>query len=163
MTTSAVLSDDGAYRYYLSRVWEDSAEKLVFVMLNPSTADAEADDPTIRKCIGFARRFGFGGIEVVNLFAYRATKPEALRDPDADPVGPDNDHYLRNVCRNRFVVCAWGALGRVYYARVQEVLRLLEDVSAVAVSLALTKHGHPQHPLMLAYDAAKLSLMPKAV
>ena len=74
----AVVSDDGLYRYILTRTWDRSLPALVFCMLNPSTADATVDDPTIRKCIGFAQRLGYGGIIVVNLFAYRATKPREL-------------------------------------------------------------------------------------
>ena len=85
----ALLSSCGTYRYRLWRYWHTEREPLIFIMLNPSTADAMQDDPTIRKCIGFAKRLGFGGIEVVNLFAYRATDPRDLR-ANGYQVGPDD-------------------------------------------------------------------------
>ena len=113
-------------------------------MLNPSTADAERDDPTIRRCIGYARRWGYGALTAVNLFAYRCTDPRRLRLSD-DPVGPENDRYLLHV-RDRFpvVVAAWGNGGGLH-ARGKTVLRLLSDCPLHC--LGVTRAGHPLHPL----------------
>ena len=113
----AVLSDDGRYRYTHGRR-RAPGPLMGFVMLNPSTADAYADDPTIRRCVGFARREGLAGIEVVNLFAYRTPKPAALTAAGrggVDIVGPDNDTEIRRLAADRFgvplVVAAWGQGG----------------------------------------------------
>lgn len=92
VATTAGISECGTYRYWLCREWSPGLDSLVWLMLNPSTADATQDDPTIRRCMGFARRWGYGGITVVNLYAYRATNPRDLLTA-ADPVGPENDRY----------------------------------------------------------------------
>lgn len=125
----ATLSEDRCYRYDLWRRWDDGP-LLAWIMLNPSTGDAEVDDATLRRCMGFARRDGYAGIVVRNLFAYRSTKPASLRLAD-DPVGPDNDTWLEQLAGDRFgvaqVVAAWGAgagLQRLLPAR----LRLVQDL-----------------------------------
>lgn len=149
----AALSHDGRYRYRLWRTWDESAPPLVFAMLNPSTADAEVDDPTIRRCIGFAKRDGFGGIEVVNLYAYRATKPADLWRT-GDPIGPDNDRTLRDVFEAAAgagfpVVAAWGANAkpsRVSWVRSMPHAEVLHH-------LGLTDKGAPRHPLYLRGDS----------
>lgn len=146
----AVLSDCGRFRYRLWRRWADAAP-LPFVMLNPSTADANEDDPTIRKCIGFAQRLGYGGIEVVNLFAVRATKPADLK-ASGYQVGPDNDKHVAEVCApSRPVVCAWGVNARGL-SRPSAVLALMRLAGAVPHALKLTDDGIPWHPLMLPYS-----------
>lgn len=149
----AVLSDDGRYRYALSRTWEPGVWSLAFIMLNPSTADAEIDDPTIRRCMGFARSFGYGGITVVNLYAYRATQPLDLWRAE-DPVGPENDAYLRAILADRQehgvpVVAAWGANAKP--DRVAEVLAM--PGAARLSALGVTKGGAPRHPLYLRGDS----------
>lgn len=93
MVKDAVISDCGQYRYLLSRDWESGLQRLVFIGLNPSTADAEIDDPTIRRLIGFSKAWGYGGFDIVNLFALRSKDPKMLCDHD-DPIGPLNDTYL---------------------------------------------------------------------
>src|SRR6185369_17379869 len=90
---TAVISKCGKYRYSLRREWIGGAGTVCFIMLNPSTADASVDDPTIRRCIGFAQRWGYQILEVVNLYAYRATRPRDMFAA-ADPVGPENEYYL---------------------------------------------------------------------
>jgi hypothetical protein len=147
----AAISDCGTYRYALTRHW-GAEPSLRFVMLNPSTADAALDDPTIRRCIGFARREGFGGLVVLNLYAYRATDPKALLTC-ADPVGPGNDDMLRAHMRSsvgvaRPVVAAWGTNARV--DRVKQVLDLCPEVDWRC--LGTTKDGHPRHPLYVRGD-----------
>jgi hypothetical protein len=143
--TEVVASADvrGDYRYTLARTWEASTEPLAFILLNPSTADATEDDPTIRRCVGFAKRWGYGGILVVNLYAYRATKPRDMLAAE-DPVGPDNDRILAEVLEGRTVVAAWGTNAR--RERVSEVLALIPQ-SARLLALEVTKYGHPKHPL----------------
>ena len=128
---------------------------VLFVMLNPSTADAETDDPTIRRCAGFARRWGFRELAVANLFALRATNPRELWRA-SDPVGPENDQHLVEMSsRADAVIAAWGAHG-VYRNREQHVLRLL---NGTVEYLGLTKQGHPRHPLYLRADAARTGMV----
>lgn len=144
-TRGAVFDASGAYRYRLTRTWDAAGSPVVFIMLNPSTADALRDDPTIRRCVGFARQWGFGALEVVNLFAYRATAPRDLRAA-AEPVGPENDQYLlRAARRGRCVVAAWGTSG-CYMARDDAVLRLLARTVDL-YCLGATRCGCPRHPL----------------
>lgn len=154
----AVLSPCGLYRYSLSRDW-GNGPKLAFVMLNPSTADAEVDDPTIRRCMGFARDGGYGGIDVGNLFAWRATDPAELKKA-ADPVGIDNDATLESIFRNSaVVVCGWGARGSLQ-GRDRHVLRLIRVAEKVPHCLRLTKAGHPAHPLYLPAKLRPIPMMP---
>jgi hypothetical protein len=150
---AARISDCGRYRYGLIRRWSE-APALLVVMLNPSTADAELDDPTIRRCLGFARRDGYGAIIVLNLYAYRATDPKALLTCD-DPVGPKNDGYLfRHLwaakLQQRPVLAAWGVHGAT--GRVAEVLALAPGVDWRC--LGTTKAGSPRHPLYVRGDQA---------
>ena len=90
---SATFSNCRKYRYALSRSWDEKKKIVLFIGLNPSTADEKKDDPTIRRCINYAQSWGFGGLQVANLFAYRATKPTKLRYVE-NPVGDDNDQQL---------------------------------------------------------------------
>ncbi|OZE35669.1 MULTISPECIES: DUF1643 domain-containing protein [unclassified Rhodococcus (in: high G+C Gram-positive bacteria)] len=146
--SSASLSSDGRYRYTLRRVWGGGLW-LTFVMLNPSTADASQDDPTIRRCCGFARTLGYDGIHVVNLYAYRATRPQDLWTVD-DPVGPENDTALRVALgRPGLVIAAWGANARL--DRVRQVAAM--PGSNRLLCLGITKNGAPRHPLYLRADS----------
>ncbi len=137
------------YRYVLGRRWS-AGELLPWIMLNPSTADAEHDDPTIRKCCAFAERLGFSGILVGNLFAFRATDPEELAKAH-DPVGPENDHHLvelfDSTSVSRSAICAWGVHGAG--PRAAAVMRLLAARGIELRALRLTKAGYPSHPLYL--------------
>lgn len=145
--SSAILSDCGKYRYRLDREWEISRSKVTFLMLNPSTADASEDDPTIRRCIGFAKAWGYGGLIVGNLFALRSTEPKALYS-HVDPVGPDNDKHLHAIAQSSVeIVCAWGTHG-IFKGRDRIVYNMLElcNLSALKVTAA----GHPGHPLYIA-------------
>jgi hypothetical protein len=153
----AKLSVDGLYRYRLWRRWANG-RTCVFVGINPSTADATNDDPTIRKCIGFAERWGFGAIEMVNLFAFRSTDQRLLEDLK-DPEGPENADTLRQVFDGAHrIVWAWG---RGKTAKVRELIRARVGVSGrwLAVpkvceigALGYTEDGYPRHPLMLPYS-----------
>ena len=149
----AWLSDDGLYRYSLQRTWRrfGQAGHLAFVMLNPSTADAEVDDPTIRRCMGFARTLGFDGINVLNLYAYRATKPADLWKAAEPTGGKNNDDLLREVLRqgkSQPVIAAWGANAKPDRAAEFMAWKGSEHVQA----LGLTKAGAPRHPLYLRAD-----------
>lgn len=137
----------GAWRYRLERAWDDGPA-VAFVMLNPNTADAEHDDPTIRRCVGFARRWGFGRLLVVNLFAWCCPRPSMLREAE-DPVGPRNDTHLRRAATEADrVVVAWGNHGRLL-DRDREVT---ETLDGPLYCLGTTRHGCPRHPLYLAAD-----------
>ncbi|OPG16961.1 DUF1643 domain-containing protein [Ferroacidibacillus organovorans] len=144
--SDAIFDLDHRYRYSLTRCWDSKGSRMVFLMLNPSTADAHQNDPTITRCMNFSRRWGFGSLEVVNLFAYRSTDPGMLSVVD-DPIGPENDAYILNaITRSELVVLAWGTKG-VLRQRDQEVLNLISDHELYA--LEISKYGHPKHPLYL--------------
>lgn len=145
-TQSAVISPCGRYRYRLDRRWSDGP-RVTWVMLNPSTADAEVEDATSRRVQAFSRGWGFGGLTIVNLYAYRATDPAELWRT-ADPAGPENDAYLVEACTQSDVVAAWGANARA--DRIAEVLAL--PGMGRLQALEVTKAGQPKHPLYLRGD-----------
>lgn len=162
--SGARISTDGRYRWVLWRTWDDTKPALGWIMLNPSTADHREDDPTIRRCIGFAKRDGYGGIRVANLFGLRATDPRALLDAD-DPIGRDtigagslnadgSPHYYDPWSHLIFavsdVVLAWGALDPSLRGRAAEVAA---DPWPDKFCLGTTKYGHPRHPLYVKGDA----------
>lgn len=149
----AELSDDGRYRYLLWRRWDMTKPRAVFIMLNPSTADANVDDPTIRKCCGFARRWNMGGLRVVNLFAYRATVPADMWNAD-DPIGDEFDQHIwraMDAPHGRHVA-AWGADKRAD-RQARRVRSIFWDAGVTLFALRLTKGRRPQHPLFVPYDA----------
>lgn len=158
--SAAEISSCGCYRYKLTRTWDDNRQVVVFVMLNPSTADGEVDDPTIRKCRGFAERWGAGGLVVVNLFAFRATDPKVCRKAE-EPVGPENDAFIEAATWRRRVICAWGAQTWAD-SRGRAVLKLLGGAMSVEC-LELTKSGHPRHPLYARYDLVPVPFPPPEV
>jgi hypothetical protein len=143
---NAIISECGRYRYSLQREADpDGRESVLFVMLNPSTADAMQDDPTIRRCVGFARAWGASELLVGNLFAYRATQPDELYSA-LDPIGPDNDFWLRSLsARSAMVVCAWGAHPMAKRRAIEVRAMLGREIH----HLGLTKDGAPKHPLYL--------------
>lgn len=147
---SADLSPCRTWRYTLERIWDDDKPRLLFVLLNPSTADESEDDPTLRRGMGFARRWGYGHLVFVNLFAFRATDPTDLRKV-ADPIGPHNDHFIQiEADRTDCIICAWGAHGG-YLHRDRAMLDILpKSTPKPLYTLGMTKGGHPKHPLYLA-------------
>lgn len=154
---TATLSDDGLYRYDLTRRWRDG-DLMLWIMLNPSTADASEDDPTIRRCINFAKREDAAGIVVVNLFALRATDPAELLAAD-NPIGPNNLHTIRAWLASDDValaVAAWGAWGLnipVARRRARPFIELMaQDAERALFCLGLTKYGAPRHPLYVKAD-----------
>jgi hypothetical protein len=160
---AAILSEDARYRYTLERVWDESKPLVLWIMLNPSTADAENDDPTIRTCVGFAERWGMGGILVGNLFAWRSPSPrvlgERLRD-GLECVGPLNDlHLAQLVQRARKIVCAWGAESFAV-KRGAEVLDASWLQSRELECLRKSKDGRPAHPLYVHYGKSLEAFVP---
>jgi hypothetical protein len=152
----AILSDDRTYRYVLSRALEGGRGILVFVMLNPSTADEESDDPTIRRCVEFARRWDYTELRVVNLYAYRTAYPAKLWETmPTKRDGPENASWqLRMLAVSDLVVCAWGAAVGRDPVIVREFLGRARQAGKVLWHLGLTKAGHPRHPLYVAGHTA---------
>jgi hypothetical protein len=152
MGRAAIVSGDGKYRYLLHRVWDAGKPRALFVMLNPSTADAEIDDPTIRSCIRLSKSWGYGSFEVVNLYAFRATDPRALaREPF--PVGPDNSGAQdAAIERCDVVICAWGA-HEIDTALARDLYDRATLHHPVCYCLGTTKSGAPKHPLYIATGA----------
>ncbi len=144
---------DGDYRYTLDRHWgadETSQNILHLVMLNPSIADGLSDDPTIRRCIGYAQAVGLDGLRVINLFALRSTDPRGLRT-HSDPIGPRNDEILTQCMRTltgNFMVAAWGA-DKFAIERAKAVHAMAASRSITLKCWGKTKDGHPGHPLYL--------------
>jgi hypothetical protein len=151
--SSAIISPSGTYRYTLRRdisLIQSTERPCLFIMLNPSTADATVDDPTIRRCIGFAKREQCTSMTVVNLFALRSPDPRALLQ-HADPIGPENDLHLREQLRAHergLIIAAWGAHKQAR-PRVATLRNILADLGTTLTvhALGLTQDGHPRHPL----------------
>lgn len=141
---SASADIRGDYRYRLTRVWDASLPTITFVLLNPSTADAVDLDPTLRRCVTFSKRDGFGSMTILNLYAYRTSSPTVMLAA-SDPIGPENDRMLSEATGT--VVAGWGTNANP--ARVAHALTLLPPLKA----LKITKHGHPQHPLYVKGDS----------
>ena len=159
MKRSAILSGCGLYRYRLTRIWDPLFPKkiLTWCLLNPSTADHWEDDPTVRRCIGFAKLWGYSGIAIVNLFAFRATNPKELRTA-LDPCGPGNVGILAGLGRRPLVV-GWGSrLPRT--PLTEKLVGIVKEQTFVrgakAQCLGYTKGGEPKHPLMLPYSTERL-------
>lgn len=148
---SATADIRGDYRYTLTRVWDPTLPVITFVLLNPSTADEAQLDPTLRRCVGFAKREGFGGMLILNLYAFRTKDPKVMMAAP-DPIGPDNDRVLANVTGT--VVAGWGT--KAEPARVSQAVALLPRLQALGV----TKKGHPQHPLYVPANAPLIQWVP---
>lgn len=147
LNNGAIIDPTGRYRYTLWRTWNRNQPRVAFIMLNPSTADASSNDPTIRRCIAFARAWGYGALEVLNLFAYRTPHPHLLRQA-ADPIGADNDRHLLAVGqRVQTLIFAWGNQGS-FQKRQHAVIQLLQPCEH-QYCLGKTRLGHPCHPLYL--------------
>jgi hypothetical protein len=155
--SAAVISQCGAFRYSLTRQWDARRKKIMFLMLNPSTANGMQDDPTIRRCVNFAESWGYGGIIVGNLFAFRSKSPDDLLYAD-DPIGPDNIDHLQNMARVcDVIVCAWGnsrIIRRMELIRPDyKPLQALENLAFIK----LNGDGTPAHPLYI-HSNAKFQL-----
>lgn len=143
----AIFSSDRNYRYALWRRWRNDIPYALFIGLNPSTADEDNDDPTIRRCKRFSKDWGYGGMYIVNLFALRATNPKVMLLHDF-PVGLENDTWLKYFAYNAgVIVCAWGTYGG-HKQRDQQVMDLLANYDLMC--FGITKNGKPKHPLYIA-------------
>lgn len=151
--THAVIDESGQYRYQFSCKWGDAERYVTFIMLNPSIGNQDRPDPTLRKCINYAKKWGYDGIKVANLFAYISTNPKRLREVD-DPVGVDNNqHILEMIEDSEQVILAWGQSIRSPFVkrRIQEVMYLLRERDSYC--LKRTVDGkYPKHPLFLKGD-----------
>lgn len=151
MKTDAILSEDRKYRYVLSRIWDETKPTVMIIGLNPSIADETTNDPTIVRCINFAKSWGYGGVYMLNLFAFRATKPHTMKEAE-EPIGNENDKYLEEYYKkSEKVICAWGDTGS-YKNRSKEILSKFDDL----YYLELNQTGEPAHPLYLKSDLAPI-------
>jgi hypothetical protein len=155
MTSTAIISECGKYREELTRTWDPTLPTLYWVMLNPSTADALKDDPTIRKCVGFAKLNGFGSIIVYNLSTFRATDPKELiaRRGFDDTTGPNTDMRLASIPQDATVVCAWGSFPYAQpslHHRTRVALSLLDGRRLTCVKKT---EDRPWHPLYVKYGS----------
>lgn len=161
MLGTAVLSDDGLFRYSLSRIWDEEGPMATIVMLNPSKATHKDRDATIAKLTGFGKSLGWGGFVVVNLWAFRATEPADLRLAGF-PIGPENDFFIELAVTfaQGPVICAWGSNPRSMRqtARAQQVLDLIRGAGRTPMTWRISVKGDPWHPLYIPYDAQLVEL-----
>ena len=149
----AVFSRCRTWRYTLWRIWDRSLPSLQVIGLNPSTATETTNDPTVRKCIGFAHRWGFGSLLMTNAFAYRSKNPQVLYTLP-DPIGPDNDYWLQEIAQRAGLrLAAWGNHGSLM-DRDKQILALIPNLH----HLGLTKFDRPKHPLYLPYTTLPVPL-----
>ena len=154
MIRDAIISACSQYRYMLLRRWGEKPRSVTWIMLNPSTADAEVDDNTIRRCISFSKRkdLNYDSMVVVNLFALRATDPKHLLSA-TDPIGPKNNYWIQSACnRSDLFIAAWGAFPKAKSA-VKNVVKTIHTNGYALQCLGTTKNGAPRHPLYLRSDA----------
>jgi hypothetical protein len=153
LKTDAKLSDCRKYRFSLWRVWDESKPYAMFIGLNPSTADETTNDPTITRCINFAKSWGYGGLCMGNLFAYRSTDPSGMMAIE-DPIGEANDEWLLILAKDAgVVVAAWGNYG-AFLGRSKQVRKLLSNLHY----LKLNQSGEPSHPLYLKSDLLSIPI-----
>lgn len=144
------------YRYILHKSWNTSRIDLHFIMLNPSTATEEKNDPTIARCEHRARMSGYGGLVVLNIFAFRATNPIDLKNV-SDPVGELNNKYIETAilkAKHDYcdIICGWGNHGS-YLERERDIIKMFQSNGLEPKALSWTKNGHPKHPLYIPYSA----------
>jgi len=149
---TAVFSPCRKWRYHLKQVWDDTKPNLLWMMLNPSTADETQNDPTVERCEQRARQWGYGGVEVYNIFAYRATDPSDMK-AQAEPIGPDNDKWAAEFAKqsqHTLAILGWGEHGK-HRDRGAEVLKIIQSHQGQVQVLKVNKSGHPKHPLYIGY------------
>lgn len=160
-SSTATISDDSLYRYDLTRTWgDDPSRRVLFIMLNPSKADASVPDPTMTRCRNYAESWGYHGLAIVNLFALRSTDPDALLSA-RDPIGPENDRFVADwASRASLVVLGWGA-HKFIGDRAKAVTEIVRKAGVTPHYLKLTKEGHPGHPLFLRADLKPIPMEAK--
>lgn len=159
--SEAVYSSCRQYRYILHRRWDDADRTVMFIMLNPSTATEDFDDPTVRKCRTYASRWGYNHLIIGNIMAYRATDPGAL-GRIYDPIGPENHQILSTTIAfyRPMLICAWGRVARKFAHAETAMCDLLRKLHAVSHALRVNKNGSPGHPLYLPLDATPIPWTP---
>ena len=151
--STAVYSNCELYRYSLTRSWDSSAKKVLFIMLNPSTATEIQNDPTVERCERRAKALGYGAFKVCNIFAYRSTDPKIMR-LQKDPIGPENDKIIiKSANWSNNIICAWGTNG-CHLNRGKKIEALLRAKNFTLTHLGLSKDGHPKHPLYISYKVS---------
>ena len=151
MKKDAVLSENRKYRYLLSRTWDDTKPTVLFIGLNPSTADEKENDPTISKCVNYAKSWGYGQVLMENLFSVRSTDPSRLKYEN-DPIGSENDWYLqKSASAADLIIACWGNLGKLLN-RDKEIISLIPNLYC----LKQNKNGSPHHPLYLSKETKPL-------
>ena len=151
--STAVYSNCELYRYSLTRSWDSSAKKILFIMLNPSTATEIQNDPTVERCERRAKALGYGAFKVCNIFAYRSTDPKIMR-LQKDPIGPENDKIIiKSANWSNNIICAWGTNGS-HLNRGKKIEELLRAKNFTLTHLGLSKDGHPKHPLYISYSVS---------
>lgn len=155
---AAEFSPCRTWRYVLRRRWAKGSS-VGFVLLNPSTADERSDDPTIRRCIAYAKSWGFSGMSLGNIFAFRATDPRIMRAAP-DPIGPANDEALISIAdeAHGVVICGWGRHG-AFLDRGHHVVAMLRAAGVSIKALRITAGGHPGHPLYLPAALTPIDLL----
>ncbi|MCM3128142.1 DUF1643 domain-containing protein [Paenibacillus sp. MER 78] len=157
MKMDAVFDPTKKYRYLLSREWNASLPRLLYVMLNPSIASHEVEDQTSKQCFYFAEKFGFGSLEVVNLYAFISTDPNKLKSM-IDPIGSENDKYILDAAsRATTIVTAWGEKHFINQ-RHNKVAKLLTSEGHQLHCLGIAKSGHPRHPSRMSHNIESLTL-----
>jgi hypothetical protein len=150
INSGATFSPCRKYRYKLWRIWDDSLPMVAFIGLNPSTADETKNDPTITRCINYAKKWGYGGMYMMNIFAFRATDPNVMK-AEKRPIGPENDYHLYDIAKSvESVVCSWGNHGSHADRSEFVTSRLFDDMKLHC--LGTNKSGEPKHPLYLKAD-----------
>lgn len=156
----AEISDDGIYRYTLTRQWDDGP-CICWLMFNPSVADASISDPTIRRCMGFSKRWGYGRMVVVNLYALRSVDPRSVARAGPSAVGPLNNYWIsESIKESRELICAWGCAQHApgIATRIKGVLWIIRNTENCEIPincLGYRKDWHPRHPLMLSYETPR--------
>lgn len=157
MNKSALFDYHRTYRWHLWREWDKKLRTVCFIMLNPSTADENKNDPTVERCQRRAVQMGFGSMSVLNIFAFRSTNPAVLYTA-TDPVGRENDRIIRLKAKEAaMVVCGWGNHGQLN-KRGEQVLAMLREIGVTPHALKLTSIGIPWHPLYLPYTLLPFAL-----
>lgn len=152
MLIGAEFDQNREYRYTLYRIWNEKKPYAMFIGLNPSTADELEDDPTVRRCISFSKDWNYGGLFMMNAFAFRSTDPKVLEVLGGDPIGPNNDYWLKKIAKDAgIVIAAWGTYG-VIRDREKQIIRMFMNQNKLLYCLGYTKEGHPKHPLYLKKD-----------
>jgi hypothetical protein len=160
MKMDAVFDETGTYRYSLRREWDPSLPRLLYVMLNPSIASHELEDQTSRQCLFFAKKFGFGSLEVVNLYALISTDPKQLKYA-SDPIGTENDNYIEEAAiRAERILVAWGEKHFINQ-RHKVVTHHLISRGHDLYCLGTAKSGHPRHPSRMSHSLESLQVYQK--